>query len=137
MQDDAVDLALRSLDAMERRDLAEARPYFATEFVMVFPGPTEFTDLDVMVAGSATRYRSVGKHIEATEAFDAGGGAGSDAGDPVWVVYVRGTLFGVNVHGVPFEGVRFIDRFEVQGGLIRRQDVWNDLSESGVLERRG
>jgi len=37
---------------------------------------------------------------------------------------------------VPFEGVRFVDRFEVAGGLLTRQDVWNDLAESGVLERR-
>jgi hypothetical protein len=25
--------------------------------------------------------------------------------------------------------VRFIDRFEVVGGLILRQEVWNDLAE--------
>lgn len=175
LQKNAVDLALRSLDAMERRDLDEARLCFAPAFVMVFPGPVAFSDLDAMVVGSASRYRSVGKHIEATEAWDAGpdgtsgaaghgeaghgeaghgeaghgeardGGRGhaevrargAGAGDHVSVVYVRGTLFGVNVHGVPFEGVRFIDRFEVHRGLIRRQDVWNDLSESGELERRG
>jgi hypothetical protein len=31
--------------------------------------------------------------------------------------------------GTAFSGIRFIDRFEVAGGLIRRQDVWNDLAE--------
>ena len=29
-----------------------------------------------------------------------------------------------------FEGIRFVDRFEVAGGRITRQDVWNDLAES-------
>jgi len=37
---------------------------------------------------------------------------------------------------VPFEGIRFIDRFESRGGRFTRQDVWNDLAESGVLSRR-
>ncbi|MEO8122710.1 MAG: hypothetical protein ABI633_01530 [Burkholderiales bacterium] len=134
--EDAAKVALRSLDAMERRDLDEARACFAAVFTMVFPGPAEFKDLDAMVAASASRYRSIAKHIEATEAFNGGGAAGTSGDrDHVSVVYVRGTLLGVNLHGVPFEGVRFIDRFEVQGGLIRRQDVWNDLSESGVLAR--
>ncbi len=32
--------------------------------------------------------------------------------------------------GRPFEGVRFMDRFEVAGGLVRRQEVWNDLAEA-------
>lgn len=132
--EDAARVALRLLDAMERRNLDEARACFAAVFTMVFPGPAEFKDLDAMVTASASRYRSVAKHIEATEAFDGGAGASGDR-DHVSVVYVRGTLLGVNLHGVPFEGVRFIDRFEVQGGLIRRQDVWNDLSESGVLAR--
>ncbi len=28
-----------------------------------------------------------------------------------------------------FEGIRFIDRFEVTAGKITRQDVWNDIAE--------
>ena len=49
------------------------------------------------------------------------------------VVYVMGTLSGLNNFGVDFAGVRFIDRFVVEDGLIVSQEVWNDLSESGVL----
>ena len=32
-------------------------------------------------------------------------------------------------------GIRYIDRFVIRNGLIIRQDVWNDLAESGVLDR--
>jgi hypothetical protein len=44
------------------------------------------------------------------------------------------TLHGENLHGVQFEGVRYI---VVQGGKITSQQVWNDLAESGVLARGG
>jgi hypothetical protein len=30
--------------------------------------------------------------------------------------------------GSAFEGVRFLDRFDVRDGRIQRQDVWNDLA---------
>jgi hypothetical protein len=32
--------------------------------------------------------------------------------------------------GSSFEGIRFIDRFELVTGKIQRQDVWNDLGEA-------
>jgi hypothetical protein len=51
------------------------------------------------------------------------------------IVYVIGTLYGVNRQGVSFSNVRFIDRFVLRNGLIYQQDVWNDLAESGVLKR--
>jgi hypothetical protein len=50
------------------------------------------------------------------------------------VVYCSGTLEGVWLDGSAFSGIRFIDRFEVAGGRIVRQDVWNDLGE--MLPRR-
>ena len=45
------------------------------------------------------------------------------------VVFCHGNLHGTWLNGEPFEGIRFIDRMEVHGGLITRQDVWNDLAE--------
>ena len=36
---------------------------------------------------------------------------------------------GIMPDGTPFEGIRFIDRFEVTEGLLTRQDVWNDIAE--------
>ena len=50
----------------------------------------------------------------------------------VVAVYVTGTLHGERPDGTPFEGIRFIDRFEVKAGKILKQDVWNDLAEAGV-----
>lgn len=119
--------AVAFLDAVERRALDEAAAYLAPGFTMVFPGPSRPADLGAMVEGARRRYRRVAKLIEGVDVCER---------DGAWVVYVRGTLQGENLHGVPFEGVRFVDRFEVAGGLLTRQDVWNDLAESGVLERR-
>ena len=45
------------------------------------------------------------------------------------VVHCHGTLSGEWPDGEAFAGIRFIDRFEVQGELLHRQDVWNDLGE--------
>lgn len=119
--------AVRLLDVLERRDLEAASSQLAVGFTMVFPGPSRFTELAEMAKGAKTRYRRVAKRIEDVESFERGGAT---------VVYVRGTLYGENLHGVEFEGVRFVDRFEYRAGRFERQDVWNDLAESGVLERR-
>ena len=48
---------------------------------------------------------------------------------PVIVVYRRGTLQGEWPDGISFQGICFIDRFELADGRITRQDVWNDLAE--------
>lgn len=119
------------LAALESRELAAASALLAPGTVMVFPGDQRYTTLEAMAEASKGRYRRVGKHIEALEVWEPDAG---DAGRAV--AYVFGTLHGVNLHGVPFEGVRFVDRFEVAGGRITAQQVFNDLAESGVLTRR-
>jgi len=48
-------------------------------------------------------------------------------------VFCSGTLNGVWLDGNAFGGVRFIDRFDVSQGLIRQQDVWNDLGQAQAL----
>ncbi len=116
------------LAALERRELTAASALLAPGTVMVFPGDQRYTTLEAMVEASKGRYRRVGKHLDAVEVWERGGGGA--------VAYVFGTLHGVNLHGVPFEGVRFVDRFEVEGGSITAQQVFNDLAESGVLTRR-
>lgn len=120
-------VALGLLDAMERRALAEAKAFIAPGMQMVFPGGARYATLEAMVAGAAGRYQRIGKHVDAVESFEAGGDS---------IVYVRGRLHGVNAHGVPFRDVRFVDRFAVRADQIVSQDVWNDLAESGVLDRR-
>jgi ketosteroid isomerase-like protein len=44
-----------------------------------------------------------------------------------------GTLYGVDNGGETFEGVRYVDVYEVSDGRIRRLDIWNDLAVDGVV----
>jgi hypothetical protein len=81
-----------------------------------------------MAAAAAGRYRWVRK---AFGEWDA-----AVRRDGTAIVISTGTLAGENLHGVPFAGVRYIDRFIVRGGKILSQQVWNDLDSSGALDRR-
>jgi hypothetical protein len=114
---DAARLVSDYLAAMEARQLERAAAMLAPGFVMRFPDTGPMTDLAELMAWAAPRYRRVGKTIEATEVVP---------GSPP-VVWTRGWLHGEWPDGAPFERVRFVDRFELAGGLIARQDVWNDL----------
>jgi ketosteroid isomerase-like protein len=44
-----------------------------------------------------------------------------------------GTLYGVDNDGEAFEGVRYVDVYEVEDGRIQRVDIWNDLAVDGVV----
>jgi len=109
-------LVRRYLEAMERRDLAAAKALLAPGFHMVFPGGRRFDSLEQLVEFARTRYRSARKRYDR---FDAAGE----------VVYCFGTLHGERLDGSTYEGVRFIDRFTVQGGKLVDQQVWNDMGE--------
>ena len=104
------------LAAMEARDLDTAAGFLAPGFTMVFPGGVTMHSLAELVAWAAPRYRFVRKRHDG---FDALGR----------VVWCFGTLSGEWPDGTPFEGIRFVDRFALEGGLLARQDVWNDLAE--------
>lgn len=108
------------LSAMQARDLAAAQEFLANDFNMIFPGTGPMTSLAELIDWAKGRYRFVVKSFEAFEAFQGEGAA---------VVYVRGALAGQWPDGTPFDGIRFIDRFEVVAGKLARQDVWNDLAE--------
>ena len=114
---DPAALAQRFLSAVERRDAAACTSMMAPEIEMVFPGGVRHGSIEALFASSATRYRSVGKTITQIEAFDGGDRS---------IVYVSGTLHGIWLNGQDFDGIRFIDRFEILNGLIVRQEVWND-----------
>jgi ketosteroid isomerase-like protein len=45
-----------------------------------------------------------------------------------------GTLSGVDNRGEAFEGVRYIDIYEVADDRIERLDIWNDLLVAGVVD---
>jgi hypothetical protein len=113
---------------MAERKLDEARSFLAPEMVMTFPPAAVYRSLDELVAGARGRYCWCDKVRTDWDAYTRDDGA--------IVVYSRGTLFGENTFGVRFDGVRYVDRFELVDGLITRQDVWNDLAESGVLLER-
>jgi phenylpyruvate tautomerase PptA (4-oxalocrotonate tautomerase family) len=116
---DGVALVRDYLGAMEARDLDRARSYLAPGFTMTFPGGVTMHRLEDLVAWSAPRYRLVKKHCERFDAIGA-------------LIYCFGTLSGEWTDGTAFESIRFIDRFELQGGQILRQDVWNDMGEAGA-----
>jgi hypothetical protein len=82
--------------------------------------------LEELVSWAQGRYQQVGKTYEK---FD------ESWGDESCVVYCFGSLHGIWLDGTPFEGIRFIDRFEIVDGLIQRQDVWNDLAETQAQRR--
>lgn len=117
---DASALVRRFLEAMQARDLPAAQQLLAPGFVMQFPGAAPMHRLEELVAWGQGRYQRVGKHFER---FD------ESWGDDATVVHCSGTLHGVWPDGSAFDGIRFIDRFEIVDGLIARQDVWNDLAE--------
>ncbi|RMF39595.1 MAG: nuclear transport factor 2 family protein [Alphaproteobacteria bacterium] len=114
-------LVRRFLDLMEARDLEAASGLLAEAAVMEFPGGVRFGRLEELVAWAAPRYRWVRKSYDATESCRLPDGAVA-----VWCI---GTLEGEWPDGTAFSGIRFVDRFEVAGGRIRRQQVWNDLAE--------
>ena len=109
------------LAALEARDLEAARARLAPGAVMTFPGGAVFETLEALIDWARPRYRSVGKTVERVETLPGEGCA---------VVWCVGALHGVSHDGAPFEGIRFVDRFEIADGLIRRQDVWNDMGEA-------
>jgi phenylpyruvate tautomerase PptA (4-oxalocrotonate tautomerase family) len=107
------------LTRMQARELDAAQAFLAPGFSMHFPGSGPMHRLEELLQWSRQRYRSVGKVFGAFDEVWSGEGA---------VVYCTGTLYGVWLDGSAFDGVRFVDRFEIRDGLIQRQDVWNDLA---------
>ncbi len=112
------------LRLVEARDLDAASEFLADDVSIVFPGGRTFESLTDQVASSAGRFRSVKKTLDHLDVI-------SDGAETT--VYVYGTLAGQALDGSPFDGVRFIDRFALDDGLIVSQMVWNDLAEVGAL----
>ena len=112
------------LRLVEERDLDAASEFLADDVSIVFPGGRTFGSLTDQVASSAGRFRSVKKTLDQLDVVSDGAAT---------TVYVYGTLAGQALDGSPFDGVRFIDRFALDDGLIVSQMVWNDLAEVGAL----
>jgi phenylpyruvate tautomerase PptA (4-oxalocrotonate tautomerase family) len=118
---DASGLIRQFLSLMQERRLVDAEKLLAPNFVMRFPGAAPMHRLAELVEWSKPRYQRITKTYQA---FD------ESWGDEYTVVHCHGSLQGIWLDGSTFDGIRFIDRFEVVGGLIQRQDVWNDLAET-------
>jgi hypothetical protein len=103
----------------------DAQRHLADDAELVFPGGRRYHTLAGLGAGSRTRYKWVDKHRDLYETSLEGS-----------VVFSIGRLYGENVHGVAFDGVRYVDRFRLRGKSIVEQWVWNDLAETGVLTAR-
>ena len=117
---DPKQIVLVYLAAMEALDINAAEAMLAAGFRMTFPGTKPISSIQELIGWAKGRYRFVQKANEKVEAFHEGDCA---------VVYVSGTLSGEWPDGEAFTGIRFIDRFEVKGGKLTRQDVWNDIAE--------
>ena len=124
--EDATELVERFLRLMEARDLETAESLMAPGVKITFPGSRHYSSQREVVAAASGRYQWIKKRFLKIEAFQQ---------DDTVVVYVIGTLYGENLQRIPFDGIRFVDRFLVRNGRIEQQDVWNDLAESGVLSR--
>lgn len=118
----AADTVRAFLSAMEARDLEKAQSFLAGGFEMTFPGDVRFTRLSELVEWGRGRYRFVHKTYEGfDECFGEGG----------MIVYCFGTLSGEWPDGTLFSGIRFVDRFCVDGGKLTDQRVWNDMAAAG------
>ncbi|RAY16192.1 hypothetical protein DPM19_04630 [Actinomadura craniellae] len=112
------------LQLCEDRRLAEAALLLAPDARLCFPGGRIHTSLPQMAAAAAGHYRWVRKRRD--RYFEAPGD-GSDR-----VVTSLGTLYGEDLAGEAFSGVRYADVFVLRDGLIAEQHVFNDLPEAGI-----
>lgn len=126
MDKNATAVVLEYLGLMEQRDLEGAQACLAENAEIVFPGDFRPRTTAEIAGYGKKRYAAVSKTYLTREAFPGEHGEHR--------VLLTGTLQGTTLRGTPFEGIRFVDLFAVKGGKILRQQVWNDLAETGVLD---
>ncbi|MET7640740.1 nuclear transport factor 2 family protein [Streptomyces sp. NPDC005438] len=120
---DCAVLVDRYLRLCEERELTEAQRLLAPDAVLVFPGGRRHDSLTAMAREAAGTYRWVRKHRD--RYFQAPLDDGT-------AVTSLGTLYGEDLEGHPFEGVRYVDVFVVRDGRIHEQHVYNDLALAGL-----
>ena len=123
---DAATMIDRFLQLNEDRKIDEVQAMLAPGCIIEFPGGKKFANIAEMVENAKGRYNWVKKHRERYFVGENGNQT---------IVTSIGTLYGENLHGVAFEGVRYVDLFVIENGLITEQRVWNDFGETGVLDR--
>ena len=109
------------LDAVEAVDVEAAQAHVGPGARFVFPGGKTTASLDDVVRFIGERYRSIAKKVERFDRIEM------DGDD---IVFCTGTLSGAWEDGVPFDGVRFVDRFVLRADRIILHEVWNDAGEA-------
>lgn len=122
---DYADFIDQFLQFNEDRNLERTQAMLAPGCKITFPGGVQYGSQAEMVEAARSRYKSVKKR---RDRFFVG-----KDGDKVTVTSM-GRLYGENLHGVPFDGIRYVDVFVIENDLITEQMVWNDFAESGVLD---
>jgi ketosteroid isomerase-like protein len=117
---DAVATVKTFLDALMRRDMEAVDVLLGPGFRMTVSGGHVFTSPAEFAAFSKGRHKSAKK---TTDRYDA------IPGDDCTIVYAMGSMAGVWNDDTTYEGVRYIDRFEVAHGKIVDMRVWSDMSE--------
>ena len=125
---EAIELIVKFLAASMSGDKEGSRAVVSPDLVFTFTGKRVFDRAEQTGEFNAKRYASVKKDITTYDVCPEDGGK--------LVVYCLGTLYGAWPDGTPFEGNRFIDRFEIRDGRIEKIDVWNDSAE-WLLTRAG
>jgi hypothetical protein len=123
-EDEAEAARAMILDLLEKQmagRYAEVAHRVAPDCEIVFSGGRRFASAAEISAFNARRYARVAKRMERTEVARAENGR--------LVVYSIGALHGAWPDGTPFDHNRYIDRFELEDGLIVRWEVWNDSGE--------
>lgn len=115
----ASDCVVAFQSAMAQADMALAQSFLSSDFCVCLPGSMFMHSLQEFSRWTQQRFINIQKHCAQLEE--------SWHGDNT-VVFCHGILQGSWLTGEAFEGIRFIDRFEVKDGLITRQDVWTDLA---------
>jgi ketosteroid isomerase-like protein len=104
--------------------------YLADGVEIIFPGNRAYASLQEMAQASKGRYAwvrknrtdySVGERTARTESTEQ-------------IVTSIGTFYGEKLDGSTFDGIRYIDVFTLRDGRIVRQEVWNDLAETGIVQ---
>jgi hypothetical protein len=122
---DAAAIVDKFLQLGEDRKIDEMQSMMAPNSKIEFPGGKRFNTQAEMVENAKGRYTWVRKHRD--RYFVGVNGAQT-------TVTSIGTLYGENLAGVAFDGIRYVDVFVIEDGLITEQMVWNDFCESGVLD---
>ncbi|MNL34386.1 hypothetical protein D3C87_1563570 [compost metagenome] len=111
---------------MHRADAEAARRTLAPAYELVFPGPASFTNVGAIFEWFAKRYSVARYSYGAMDAIELPHRV---------IVYATGSVDGTLLDGTRFEGVRYIDRFDIVNDKITRKEVWSDMAD--FLRRRG